>query len=60
MLTMYDMKEDGKMKRSSLIAVATLLATSVVLCGQTINVTSPRTGDDWCIGSTYSITWTKS
>jgi hypothetical protein len=47
-------------KSSFLIAAAALLAANVVLCGQTIAVTSPRTGDDWGIGGTYSITWMKS
>ncbi|MCU0236487.1 MAG: GPI anchored serine-threonine rich family protein [Acidobacteria bacterium] len=26
----------------------------------TIKVTSPKSGDEWCPGSTYSITWTKT
>jgi hypothetical protein len=54
------MKEAGKMKKSLLIAAAFLLAANMALYGQIITVTSPAASANWCIGSPYTITWTKS
>jgi len=48
------------MKRIIWIAALAALAMGMALPGQVINVTSPTASDDWCIGTTYSITWTKS
>jgi len=48
------------MKKSICIAALAAFAMSMALSGQVINVTSPTASDDWCIGTTYSITWTKS
>lgn len=33
---------------------------TLALSGQTIIVTSPAAGNTWCVGGTYTITWTKS
>ena len=37
-----------------------LFFLSAVVFSQTITVTSPHSGDSWCIGSTHNITWTKT
>ncbi len=47
------------MKRM-LFGVAITILALLPLAAQTITVTSPATGNDWCLGSTHSITWTKS
>ena len=48
------------MKKTLLIAAMAALAMGASLWGQTINVTSPGAGNDWCLGSTHTITWTSS
>jgi len=42
------------------IALAFIFLLSALLAGAEIVVTSPRAGDNWCLGSTHLITWTKS
>lgn len=48
------------MKKLFLIATMAALAMNMVLWGQTITVTSPATGNTWCLGNAQTITWTKS
>jgi hypothetical protein len=48
------------MKKLLLLAAMAALTMNVALCGQSITVTSPATGDTWCLESTHTITWTKS
>ena len=53
-------EEEPKMKRTICIAALAAFALCLALPGQVITVTSPTAVDDWCIGTTYSVTWTKS
>jgi hypothetical protein len=48
------------MRKLFLIAAVAALTMNVALWSSTITVTSPTTGNAWCLGSTYTITWTKS
>jgi hypothetical protein len=48
------------MKKLLLIAAVAAITMNVALCGQTITVTSPAAGNEWYLGSTHTITWTKS
>jgi hypothetical protein len=48
------------MKKILLVTAIVTLTLNVALWSQTITVTSPSTGNEWCVGSTYSICWTKS
>jgi hypothetical protein len=48
------------MKKTLLFAAMAALAMGASLWGQTITVTSPGAGDDWCLGSTHAINWTSS
>jgi hypothetical protein len=48
------------MKKLLLIAAVAALTLNVALWGQSIIVTSPARGNEWCLGSTHTITWTKS
>jgi len=48
------------MKKMMFFAALATFAMNMALPGQVITVTSPTAADDWCIGTTYSITWTKA
>jgi len=48
------------MKKAFLLAAMAAMILGTSLWGQSITVTSPTTGDEWCKGSNYTITWTKS
>jgi hypothetical protein len=48
------------MKKRLLIAAMAVIAMSAALWSSSITVNAPAAGANWCIGSTYSITWTKS
>jgi hypothetical protein len=48
------------MKKLLLLAAVAALTLNVALSGQSITVTSPTAGNEWCLGSPHSITWTKS
>ncbi len=48
------------MKRTLWLAVLAAFILSLPAWGQEIRVTSPVAGARWCIGSSYTVTWTKS
>ncbi len=48
------------MKRTLWLAALAALILSLPAWGQEIRVTSPTAGVRWCIGSSYTVTWTKS
>ncbi len=48
------------MKKLLLIAALSAIALSIPAWGATITVTTPAAGADWCIGTGYTINWTKS
>jgi hypothetical protein len=52
--------ETEKMKKLLLIAAMAAITMNVALLGQSITVTAPTAGNDWCLGSAHTITWTKS
>ena len=47
------------MRKSTWIAIGIILGASL-LAGQTIRITSPAIGADWCRGQSYTITWTST
>jgi hypothetical protein len=57
---MNNNKEALNMNKLLLLAAVAALTMNVALWGQTITVTSPAAGNEWCLGSTQTITWTKS
>ena len=48
------------MKRTLCVAALAAFILSLPAWGQEIRVTSPVAGARWCIGSSYTVTWTKS
>jgi hypothetical protein len=48
------------MKKRQWLVLAAVLAASVVLSAQSITVTAPAAGNNWCLGSSHVIAWTKS
>jgi hypothetical protein len=48
------------MKKQFLLAAIAVTIMAASLWGSSITVTAPTAGASWCIGSTYTITWTKS
>ncbi|MBN1364273.1 MAG: hypothetical protein JW976_05640 [Syntrophaceae bacterium] len=48
------------MKKLLLIVAMAAITMSVALWGQSITVTSPAAGNEWCLGSAQTITWIKS
>jgi hypothetical protein len=57
---MNNNKEVLTMKKLLLLAAVAALTMNVALWGQSITVTSPASGNEWCLGSTQTITWIKS
>ena len=48
------------MSRKTRIAVLAVVFLAPALWGQSIIVNSPAAGNEWCLGSTHTITWTSS
>jgi len=48
------------MKKKLIVLILSMLAMSAALWGQSITVTSPKAADEWCTGSTYTVTWAPS
>lgn len=48
------------MKRTLLLAALAAVLLALPAWGQVIRVTAPAAGSTWCIGGSYTVTWTKS